>query len=396
MKSNDKKYDILIVLNRNLVLSADRVPYGALHANLAFAEYARSKGKHVALVVQAEQSLNAYRSIPVIGAYDNSDAGFLKALRSSGGSECLITNSNIELFRHFIARRQVVWMHNPHHPWGVEQYGRGLYCASSAVVCPSSYSAKRQREWGVPESLIRTIPNGIHTDRFNNNNSRRSRMNLVFLGACIYDKGIDIALQAFELLRKKYNNLELNVYGGCREWRASKTYFSDRGCLSNERPDLNKLSQYLPGLHYHGEVELDVLAKALRSASFLVLPSRKEETFGLVSLEAQACGCLPVLPDKGAFPETMHAGKTGFIYEDHTVEGLCAALESCFSMEESRIAAMRSLAAEQAGKRSWNYTAEEFLKTIGELPPLGRFASLKCALGIKLSRIFKSRSAAFG
>ncbi len=80
----------------------------------------------------------------------------------------------------------------------------------------------------------------------------------------------------------------------------------------------------VPGFRYRGEVPQSEIASAFRRHSLLIMPSRIEETFGIVALEAQACGCIPVLPRRGGFPEALREGETGYLYDHNTAEGLAA------------------------------------------------------------------------
>ncbi len=66
-------------------------------------------------------------------------------------------------------------------------------------------------------------------------------------------------------------------------------------------------------------------------AAFVVVPSLWYETFGMVVLEAMACGRAVVVPQDSALAELVDAGRTGLHYESGDVEGLadaCATLAS--------------------------------------------------------------------
>ena len=71
-------------------------------------------------------------------------------------------------------------------------------------------------------------------------------------------------------------------------------------------------------------------------ARALVFPG--EEDFGIVPLEAQACGCPVVAYGVGGVRETVREGETGVFFGEPTVESLLAALG-------------------QADRHAWNPTA---------------------------------------
>jgi glycosyltransferase involved in cell wall biosynthesis len=62
-----------------------------------------------------------------------------------------------------------------------------------------------------------------------------------------------------------------------------------------------------------GQVEKTTL---LGGAACVLMPSRDEEGFGLVALEAMACGTPVVALGRGALPEVIDHGVTGFVADE--------------------------------------------------------------------------------
>jgi glycosyltransferase involved in cell wall biosynthesis len=76
-----------------------------------------------------------------------------------------------------------------------------------------------------------------------------------------------------------------------------------------------------------------------------------EEDFGIVPLEAQACGTPVVALGRGGAKETVRDGETGVLYGDPGAEGLLAALDR-----------LRGLALEPAAlaRNASRFSAEVF------------------------------------
>jgi glycosyltransferase involved in cell wall biosynthesis len=71
-----------------------------------------------------------------------------------------------------------------------------------------------------------------------------------------------------------------------------------------------------PDAVYLGEVPHERKLELLGSASALLFPIRWNEPFGLVMLEAMACGTPVLAFPEGAAPEVVEDGRTGFLCED--------------------------------------------------------------------------------
>lgn len=67
-------------------------------------------------------------------------------------------------------------------------------------------------------------------------------------------------------------------------------------------------------------------AELLARARAVLLPSQWEETFGLVAVEAMAAGVPPVAAGHGSFPELVHHGVDGVLFEPGSAAGLSAVL----------------------------------------------------------------------
>src|SRR6185503_3949859 len=79
-----------------------------------------------------------------------------------------------------------------------------------------------------------------------------------------------------------------------------------------------------PDVQFLGRRSDDELRELYRGAAMTLLPG--EEDFGIVPLEAQACGRPIVALGRGGALETVIAGETGILVDDSTAEAFAGAI----------------------------------------------------------------------
>ncbi len=160
---------------------------------------------------------------------------------------------------------------------------------------------------------------------------------LLFLGRMDPSKGVEVAVQAARRIGAR-----LVVAAKMRTpWE--RAYYEER-----VRPLLGD------DIEFVGEPTAPERLALLQGARALVFPIRWAEPFGLVMVEALACGTPVVATAMGAAPEIVEDGVTGFLVDDQ--EALERALErvdeldrrSCRRAAEERFSADRMVAAHLA------------------------------------------------
>lgn len=97
------------------------------------------------------------------------------------------------------------------------------------------------------------------------------------------------------------------------------------------------------------------LADWYRAADVLVMPSRSE-SFGLVALEAQACGTPVLAAAVGGLPAAVRDGVTGILVRGHHPDDYAGALH-WFAQHPAHAAGMGRAAADHARGMDWRSTA---------------------------------------
>jgi len=114
---------------------------------------------------------------------------------------------------------------------------------------------------------------------------------LVFLGRLVSDKGVDVLLEALALLAAQGAATRLTVIGD-----------------GPERPRLQAQAERLGiagRIDFLGTRTGEELIRRLNEHRILVVPSRYDEPFGNVAVEAIACGCVVVGSEGGGLPEAI-------------------------------------------------------------------------------------------
>lgn len=146
--------------------------------------------------------------------------------------------------------------------------------------------------WPKPKNY-QIIYNGIDLDKFKY--SDRAEDYFLYFSCVSSGKGIETAIKFARI-----SNGKLLIAGPI--W--SKKHFQ-----KNVEPYLNDKIKYL------GILGPEEKNKYLSGAKALIFPTRLPESFGLVAVEALACGT-PVIGSRiGAVPEIIHDGVNGFLVE---------------------------------------------------------------------------------
>lgn len=185
----------------------------------------------------------------------------------------------------------VATVHGPLHG----AYARLVRRAGSADLIAISEAQRRS----APDISWRaTVPNGIPVRSYPFSD-RKDDM-LLFLGRMHPDKGV---AQAIEVAERSGSRLVIaaRIHG-----REEEDYFE-----TVVRPRLSST------IEFAGEVGFGDKVRLLGSAKALLFPLQWEEPYGLVVAEAQACGTPVLSLARGAIPELVQHGTTGWVRDHH-------------------------------------------------------------------------------
>ena len=177
------------------------------------------------------------------------------------------------------------------------------------------------------------IHHGIEASRFPLGDGRRDYC--LFLGRFAPEKGAHLAIAAARLAGAPL------VLAGKKRSPSEEAYF-----VRDVEPHIDAADD----VFHVGEVSHERKLELLRAARCLLFPIGWREPFGLVLLEALACGTPVIAFAKGAVTEIVEHGRTGFICRD--VQEVAAAIhrvdeldpDACRAAVEGHFSARRMVA----------------------------------------------------
>ncbi len=181
---------------------------------------------------------------------------------------------------------------------------------------------------------------------------------LVFVGRIEPLKGVDTLLRAMKLLRDRGAmppNLCLSIIGG------DPSHTADQENAEMDRLRALRLELGIGDMvAFLGKRDQDTLNNYYASAQAVIMPSHYE-SFGMVALEAMACGTPVIASEVGGLGFLVRDGETGFTIPDRDPEMLCDKLQVLIGDTDLR-AKLGRQAAEYARSYAWPLIAERLVR----------------------------------
>jgi glycosyltransferase involved in cell wall biosynthesis len=226
---------------------------------------------------------------------------------------------------------------------------------ADVIISPSEYYIDESRFLGKYRDKIIVIPNGINMEDFDVSYSKeecRKRLGLptdkniiLFLSALYSFKGPHILIKAMPKIVKEVPDAKLVFVGS--------------GGMREELEGLCKKIGVKKYVKFAGFVEESLKPLYYRAADVFCLPSTmKHEIFGIVNLEAMACG-LPIVASKiGGVPDVVKDGENGLLVAPKDSEAFTDAIIYLLENEDVR-ERMGKNGRKKAEGYSWERIAEE-------------------------------------
>lgn len=310
---------------------------------------------------------------------DEFTAGVLAHLEATGGADVVHANywlSGVVAHRvkHALDIPFVTTFHtlarikaeggDPEPGWRDRAEAELIGCADAICVSCEEEAAQFRRHYGEPSGRIEIVPPGVEHaffapgERF----GARAALDLpghapviLFVGRIQPLKGPDVAIRALHALGRP--DARLLIVGG-----ASGTEGDG---------EMERAHQLVDELGLHDRVEFvlpqphHILSTYYRAADVVIVPSRSE-SFGLVALEAAACGIPVVASAVGGLLSLVDHGETGFLVPQRDPVLFAKAIARVLD-EPMLAASMSTAAARRASHYTWGFAAARLRRIYTDL-----------------------------
>lgn len=282
------------------------------------------------------------------------------------------------------AAAQLPWEQEPSRRLQIE---REVLQGSDALVAESPAS-KQHMAWhyDVDPANVAVIPCGVDVARFQPQDKRRARAALslppeapilLSVGRLQPSKGIDTLLQAAADVRRDYPDVWVLVVGGGLDDQDER-----------ETAELNRLQTLgrrlgLSNVHYVKAQPQEKLAQYYAAADVFVMPSHYE-SFGMVALEAMACGTPVVASKVGGLASTIVHGDSGLLVSPGDWRAFAQAVSRLLASPQFQ-SAMRQAGPERARAFAWPLIVENNVRLYRRLILQQNTTTSSLALGVSCS-----------
>ncbi|KKM10553.1 hypothetical protein SY88_12820 [Clostridiales bacterium PH28_bin88] len=253
---------------------------------------------------------------------------------------------------------------------------RILHRADAVVATSPPEQEVLHRSYAVPWEKIRLIPCGVDPSLFRPRDRAGDRTRLgikeqkviLYVGRLEKTKGLEILLRAFSRITSAAGNgsgVELWIAGGSPAGAGIKPGpFEDHLRSLCHNLGINERVRFL------GPVAQQELPVYYSAADVCVIPSFYE-SFGLVAIEAMACGCPVVASRVGGLSYTVKHGLTGLTVEPRDPERLAQGIIQVLGDENFRHTLSENASARVAKCFTWPQVARQMAELYCEVAGCG-------------------------
>lgn len=232
------------------------------------------------------------------------------------------------------------------------RYERLFFSMMDDIRVPSRAYVQILKDRNYPEAKLRVFDRGINASLFHAENRITEGFTIIWAGRVSHDKNIAYLLDVFQAVRQEFPEIRLSMAGTGPDY----DYFKD-------------MTRTIPGVTMAGKIAHENLPAFYNAGDLFVFPSTMD-TFGMVVLEAQACGVPALVTDIGGPQEIVEGGTTGNVLSLSDRTAWAAAIRSYIRKkadDPQTYAAMRSdISRRILSQFSWEKALADMLDEPGQ------------------------------
>lgn len=242
-----------------------------------------------------------------------------------------------------------------------------IMACSEVVLASCSVEADQLVElYGADPDRIRVVPPGVDHAFFAPGHRPQARRAvdlpsegplMAFVGRIQPLKGADIAVRVLGVLAERYEDIHLVIVGG-----PSGPHGESHLAELHRQVEMSGLGGKV---RFVAPQPHELLSTYYRAADLCIVPSRSE-SFGLVALEAAACGTPVVAAAVGGLTTLVEDRRTGYLVDGHDIDGFAKATERVLD-DPAQATYMAANAVERARSFTWARAASLLHSTYEEL-----------------------------
>lgn len=192
---------------------------------------------------------------------------------------------------------------------------------------------------------INVIYNG-YSKAYLKNNIAKEKRSIIQVGNLTKQKNFDKTIIAFSEIKRDYPNSILKIIGSGEEEH-------------NLKKLCNRLN-VLDSVSFFGQLDNKNVFNEMMKSEIFIMPS-ENEGFGIVYLEAMACGCVTIGTEGEGISEIITSGKNGFLINPNKLETISETIKHCFGNDKMMIQISKS-GKESVKELAWSDNCKEYEK----------------------------------
>jgi D-inositol-3-phosphate glycosyltransferase len=252
---------------------------------------------------------------------------------------------------------------DPEPAWRERAEAEIINCADAICVSCTEEESQFRRLYGNPQGRIEIVAPGVEHAFFapGDRGGARRALDLpagpllLFVGRLQPLKGLDVAVRALAELRRP--DALLLVVGGASGLEGGSEVARIMSLI--DQLGVRDQVRFVEPQPHH------ILSTYYRAADVVVVPSRSE-SFGLVALEAAACGTPVVASAVGGLLTLVDDGLTGYLVAGRDPSHFAQRIASILN-DPALAASMSVRAAERARRYTWSFAAARLRRVYTDL-----------------------------